>query len=142
MNINNIERYIDLFCVMLKSDKLKCTDVRQDILRVFFSNEHVSVGKILKDVKTSKQSVYTTLKLLLSYSIISKQNYEGVSFYELTRGVDHFHLLCSKCHKYIEFSDKEIVSLVADLAKKSHFYAKKFNITIYGLCRECNIDNQ
>lgn len=141
MLIENTERYIDLFCSMLKSDKLKCTPIRQDILRAFFKNEHLSVKEILNQVKASKQSVYATLKLLLSYKIITKQISNENIFFELTRGNDHYHLICSRCYEHVEFSDFELIELIDNLAMKNNFKTNKLDIALYGLCEKCDIDN-
>lgn len=105
------EHYIDLFCKMLHGDKLKCTEIRQNILRVFFKYKYITVEKILRklqddfDTPSTKQSVYANLKLLLSYNIISKKNQRD-SFYELSRHSCHFHLLCSGCGKFIVIKNK------------------------------------
>ncbi|WP_321779568.1 Fur family transcriptional regulator [Sulfurimonas sp.] len=141
MPLQSTERYIDLFCSMLKSDKLKCTPIRQDILRVFFTSGHINVKEILKQVQTSKQSVYSTLKLLLSYNIITKQTHNNNSFYELTRGNDHYHLICSRCCEHVEFSDSELIELIDKMAIKNNFKTNKLDIALYGLCEKCNIDN-
>ncbi len=142
MSVDTTERYIDLFCSMLKSDNLKCTDTRQEILRVFFKNEHIDIEFILKHVKTTRQSVYATINLLLSYNIIAKKIYNNEIFYELIRGNHHYHLICSKCYKHEEFNDSKLVGLVGALANNNDFRVKKIDITIYGLCRLCNNDNQ
>lgn len=142
------EKYIELFCSMLKSDGLKCTGLRQDILRLFFLNEHVSVSDILKildkkfDTKTSKQSVYNTLNLLLSYGIISRFMPEKTPYYELTRHQDHFHLVCTKCQITVEFDDGFLKTQLDSSLKKEKFKLQKMYITLYGLCEDCNIDNQ
>ncbi len=142
MLIEDTERYIDLFCSMLKSDKLKCTPIRQDILRTFFKGGHLSIKEILDEVKASEQSVYSTLKLLLSYKIITKQTSDNNSFYELTRGNDHYHLVCSRCCEHVDFADAQIVKLIDDLAAKRQFKTDKLEIALYGLCNKCNNDNQ
>ncbi len=137
----NTERYIDLFCSMLKSTQLKCTATRQDILRTFFTNTHLSVDEILQKVNTSKQTVYATLKLLLSFNIISQEYINGQSFYELTRGHKHFHFLCTECKKFIEFSDETLSDLMYQLSSTTKFLPKKLDMTIYGTCSECSTDN-
>ncbi|WP_324172921.1 Fur family transcriptional regulator [Sulfurimonas sp.] len=141
MPLESTERYIDLFCSMLKSDKLKCTPIRQDILRAFFKSGHLSIEEILNQVKASKQSVYSTLKLLLSYKIITKQTSNKNIFYELTRGNDHYHLICSRCCEHVEFSDSELIELIDSLAIKKNFKTNKLDIALYGLCEKCDIDN-
>ncbi len=136
------ERYIDLFCSMLKNTQLKCTAIRQDILRVFFQNTHLSVEDILRNVNTSKQTVYATLKLLLSFNIISQDCINGKPFYELTRGQNHLHFLCTKCKKFIDFKDETLSNLIYELSSKHQFSPNKLDMTIYGICSICNPDNK
>jgi len=137
----SIERYIDLFCTMLQSDNLKCTPIRQDILRVFFNNKHMSIEKLLCEVKTSKQTVYATLKLLMSYNIISKETHDNIPVYELTRGHNHFHMQCIACKKLVEFNDKQLEEHLQNFLEKSMFTSKHLNVTLYGTCKACS-DNK
>lgn len=138
----NIERYIDLFCSMLKNSQLKCTTVRQDILRSFFQKKHLTIEDILSKVDTSKPTVYATIKLLLSFNIISKERMHGETFYELSRGHNHFHFLCNSCKEFSEFTDETLTDLMFQLSHKSKFQPNKLDMTIYGTCNNCSSDNK
>lgn len=138
----NVERYIDFFCSMLQSIELKCTSTRQDILRLFFNDTHLSVNDILQQLAVSKQTVYATIKLLLSFNIITQERINGKSFYELSRGHNHFHLFCTQCKVYTEVKDEVLVNLMHKLGNINNFQADKLNITIYGTCRNCSSDNK
>lgn len=137
-------RYLEKFCQMLESENLKCTKIRQSILKIFFSNTHLKVEDILKQleteytIQTSKQSIYATLKLLLSYKIIAKQT-EDITYYELIRNSEHFHLVCKKCHKHFDFKDNTLLKLTDTLAKKNNFIIDNCTIVLYGLCSECKV---
>lgn len=147
MKISETEQYIERFCSMLKSDKLKCTNIRQDILKVFFINKHFCAEEIFNhlkesNIKTSRQSVYSTIKLLLSYKIIRQYIKDSTSYYELSRKGNHFHLQCVRCCELTEYYDPQIHSHVDIISKKNNFQNSNYEIILYGLCKACNIDNQ
>lgn len=142
--MNNLqERYIDGFCAMLQSDGLRCTSIRQNILRLFFLNRHLSVDDIVKQLNhifhdnATKPSIYSTLKLLQSYKIITKEVGERKVSYEFTRHEEHFHLVCTKCNESQDFNDDELQTSVKELAQRNSFKTQDVNIVIYGICKEC-----
>lgn len=143
----NQERYIDGFCAMLKSDKLKCTSIRQDILRIFFRNRYLTIKIIIEILENnygtiiSKASVYSTLKLLLSYKIIIKRISNVNTYYKLTIHTKNYNIVCSSCYKNIEFTDTKLIESVDLLAYKNCFKISDINMEIYGICNNC-IDNQ
>ncbi len=139
----DIEIYLDKFCKILEHENLRCTKIRQATLKIFFLSMHLTIDEILLkldsdfNVKASKQSLYSTLKLLLSYKIITKQEEKDIIYYELTRSSEHFHLVCQKCKKHFDFKDKLLTKLTDTLAKNNNFSISRHTILLRGLCSEC-----
>lgn len=137
------EKYIDNFCTLLHKENLKCTPVRENTLRIFFQNNHIELTEIISLLETkhmttvSKQTVYNTLKLFISFGIISKNKLKGKIIYELIRNVQHFHLYCQECKQYFEFQDHKMLTLAKELSKNKQFKMHELDMTIYGICSSC-----
>ncbi len=124
---------------------LRKTNQRYKVLEVFLSNEsHLSVDELYALVKKkypeiSHSTVFRSMKIIFDAGLATKiRTCEGVIQYEHSyKHSQHGHMICSKCHKMIEFDDTKIKELLKKAAKKENFKVQVCRTKIIGLCGKC-----
>jgi Fur family ferric uptake transcriptional regulator len=118
---------------------------RMEILDVFLGVEnHVSFRDLMnllgnKGHDFEPDFVKKTLNLLCRYGFATKQKFEGQpTLYEHRHlGLHHDHLICTKCHKIVEFENQQMEDLQVEIAALHGFHVLQHKMDIYGLCAEC-----
>lgn len=129
----------------LKSQKLKFTSQRQEILKAFLTTEkHVTTEELYNIVKRKTPdighaTVFRTLKLMCEADLARKVDFdEKVVRFEHKLGHPHHdHLVCRECGRCIEAVDPEIEKLQKRLAKKFLFKPTSHKMEIFGICKDC-----
>ena len=129
--------------IELKS--LRKTNQRYKVLEIFLSNEeHLSVDELYSLVKKkypeiSHSTVFRSMKIIFDAGLASKMmGCDSIVRYEhLYNHIQHGHMICSKCHKMIEFDDSKIEELLKKIAKKENFKPQIFKTRVLGLCQKC-----
>jgi len=134
-----------IFKEHLRRQRLKSTAQRDDIARVFFSNNrHSSVEELYHAVKhvnpgIGYATVYRTMKLLTECGLAVERHFrDGEARYE--SGVNrehHDHLICEGCGKIVEFEEDRIEALQAEVARRLGFRLSGHKMELYGRCRDC-----
>jgi len=138
-------RAIQAFAKYLSSKNLKLTKEREAVLKEFFLHrghleaEELSHTLRKKKKRVSRATIYRTLDLLVESGIVRKVDLgHGHSHYELVLDHPHHeHMICLKCGKVIEFSDKTIERALTRLCKKSGFEHTSYRFQIFGYCDKC-----
>jgi Fur family ferric uptake transcriptional regulator len=92
-------------------------------------------------------TIYRTLELLVRAGFLN-QIYigDGQNRYEFQSGEKdkhHYHLICNKCGKIIDYTDflEEELEFVKkaeeNIAGKYNFLVQDHNIDFFGLCKDC-----
>ena len=128
----------------LKKDNIRITPQRQEMILILKnSQEHVTADEIYKKLvkqfpSVSIATVYNNLKLFVNIGFVKELQFgEGLSKFEWLEK-DHYHIICSDCGKIEDFyypQLKEVESFAKDLTK---FNIKKHHLLFYGLCKNCN----
>lgn len=134
-----------IFDDFIKSNGLKHSDQRREILRTFLKTEkHLTADELYRLVKRRNSTIglatiYRTLKLLCKCGLSRELKLENGSVrYEHLYGHEHHdHLICVRCDKIIEAVDAEIEKLQKRLAKREGFTIQGHKLLLYGTCREC-----
>ena len=131
--------------IELKKAGLKITLPRLKILETLENNEnkHMSAEDVYKafvergdDIGIA--TVYRVLTQFESSGIVNRHRFDNdSSVFELCAGPHHDHLICVKCSKVVEFVDDVVERRQQDLAKENGFEITDHNLTIYGLCLDC-----
>jgi Fur family ferric uptake transcriptional regulator len=140
-----MKKEIEIFERYLKTKNLSLTKERKLILdEVFSIDGHLEADEIFlrlkKDKKdVSRATVYRTLGLLVDSGLVRKVYLgEDHIHYEHTHGhTHHDHLVCIKCGKVIEFSDKKIEKLQALVCQETGFKELSHTVQIFGYCKDC-----
>ncbi|XPV69531.1 MAG: Fur family transcriptional regulator [Halarcobacter sp.] len=148
MSTNQEKRY-DLFLKNFKSHISKLgfkNSIQKDyILKIlFFSQTHLSAEEIASEVHKEFNldigiaTVYRSINFFEEMNIVEALDVgDGTRRFELNLDHHHDHLICTSCHKIIEFTDDIIELKQIKIAEKNGFVLKNHVMSIYGLCEEC-----
>lgn len=131
---------------LLNDQKLKYTFERKTIFNeVAKINSHFDADSLYerfkkKGLRISRDTVYRTIPLLLESGVIQKSVGEGKrDFYERTNARGHHdHLVCIRCHSYIEFHSDEIELLQEKICETHGFKPVFHDHRLYGICKNCS----
>jgi Fur family transcriptional regulator, ferric uptake regulator len=124
---------------------LKATRQRDLIVDTFFSvSGHLSVDELLAKVQARDENigaatVYRTMKILSDAGLASARHFDdGQTRYEAAIGRHHHdHLICTSCHRIIEFENERIEELQDMVARHHGFQVTRHKLELYGLCKDC-----
>lgn len=132
------------FECFLRNRNLRLTRQREIIAsRVFSQTEHFDAESLLaavrgQDRSVSRATVYRTLALLVESRMVEEKDFgKGYRLYEqVTSQPHHEHLVCTKTGTVIEFKDEAIERMLERIARRYHFRMTGHSITIYGISKE------
>lgn len=124
---------------------LKNTIQKDYILKVLYhSKSHLSAQEISNEIKESYRlhisiaTIYKTLNFLEELNMVDcLEVTKKAKKYELNLSLHHDHLICTSCHKIIEFNDEIIEDKQILIASKNNFKLTNHTMIIYGLCSNC-----
>ncbi|NPA14812.1 MAG: transcriptional repressor [Aquificae bacterium] len=152
-NVQQKEALIKEIIEKLKKKGLKITAARVKVIEYLLQyGKHFEIETLvdwirerckgkqeLEKVCPSRPTVYRTIKLLeeLGYvKPIFKQNNRTI--YELTPlGEEHYHLMCVKCGKLVEFENPRLGKEIRDIALSQGFRYLNHNLEVLGICPQC-----
>lgn len=145
-----LEEFILQFRDLIKSLGLKNSDQREYVLKVLFeSTEHLSAEEILQQVRDryniaiGTATVYRIISFLEEINIIHSILIEGKEskVYEINLLSHHDHLVCTKCHKIVEFFSTDLEKQQEKIAQEKGFKLESHTMILYGICPECQNAN-
>jgi len=125
-------------------EHLGLTKQRRTILRVIReSDKHLTANQVFDDARQllpgiSFATVYNSLNYLKNQGLIGEIKFgTDANLYDrkLTR---HDHALCNKCGKLVDLELTIPVKLLKEAARRSKFKPETIELTLRGLCPECN----
>lgn len=130
----------------LRKAGLKVTVPRVKVLKILESADphHMSAEDVYRRLiemgeDVGLATVYRVLTQFEAASLVRRHNFEGGhSVFELEEGEHHDHLVCVNCGLVEEFVDDTIESRQEAIAKKAKFKMTDHNLTIYGVCHQCD----
>ncbi|MCJ7497919.1 MAG: transcriptional repressor, partial [candidate division Zixibacteria bacterium] len=145
LNYKRMKKEAEIFEKYLKTKDLSLTRERKAILnQVFAIDGHLEADDIFLRLRKAKKdvsraTVYRTLGLLVDSGLVRKVYLgEDHIHYEHTFGhTHHDHLVCIKCGKVFEFSDKKIERLQEKICQKKGFKEVSHTVQIFGYCKDC-----
>jgi Fur family ferric uptake transcriptional regulator len=136
---------LERFEKFLAGKDLRLTEARAAIVEAALARQgHYPIEELISDLKKrgirgSKATVYRTLPLLAEAGILQPAILAGdAKSYETTFGLEHHdHLICSRCHKVIEFGFEAFEILQREVAGKYGFRLEGHHHELVGTCPEC-----
>lgn len=130
---------------LLRENKLRTTQSREDILRLFTKYPHaLSYSDIEKEIASvyDRVTVYRTLKTFLDKGMIHKVLDDGGSLkyalcsdrcHDNKHKHDHVHFKCTECGQTSCLDEVD----VPRLKLPKGYQAKEINLLVQGTCEKC-----
>jgi len=93
---------------------------------------------IERDLRISLATVYRNLRLFKEIGLVGEIRLDDVHCYwEIRRGSEHYHLVCTTCGEVIEFESPLVGKLVAEVEANCGCRAEKAVLHFEGRCTRC-----
>lgn len=124
---------------------LKVTAPRARILAILERNveRHLSAEDVFRELLAEEAeiglaTVYRVLTQFETAGLVCRRNFDGnQAVFELNRGGQHDHLVCTRCGCIVEFVDPKIEQRRVAVAEEHGFRTEDHTLIIYGLCPAC-----
>jgi Fur family transcriptional regulator, ferric uptake regulator len=145
MPMRKLKEETELFYTYLRQNGLKKTYQKDLILETFLNTEgHLSVEDIYalvkkRDKKGGVVTVFRTLKSLTACGIAREITLgDGLTRFEHSyHHPHHHHIVCTECHRAIEFVCPELEKIQNEIIQKYHFHPIHHRFQTYGICEDC-----
>ena len=145
MSLRKLKEETELFYSYLRQNGLKKTYQKDLILETFLNTEgHLSVEDIYalvkkRDKKVGVVTVFRTLKSLTACGIAREITLgDGLTRFEHSyHHPHHHHIVCTECHRAIEFVCPELERIQGEIIQRYHFQPIHHRFQTYGICEDC-----
>lgn len=125
-NIENFEDSLKVLDVFLKTNRHVTTN---EMVQVLHENGYDFDPYFVRD----------TLKLMCKYGFAMKNRFENgeIRYEPMHLGRHHDHMICTKCHRIIEFENEALEALQSRICDAHGFHMLQHKMEIYGICSGC-----
>lgn len=135
------------FCDALRKNGYRVTLTRETIWDTLVSHGgHISADDLFglvhqEEPTIGRMTVYRTLELLSKLGLI-RPIYQGTgaAHYILFEDGHHHHLICTGCHRVVEFDNCVLAEVEAAISKQFDFKIDGHLLEVYGRCASCQQD--
>ena len=145
LNTDRLEEVKKIFTAHLENKGLRKTAERYAILEeIYLRSGHFDVEELYagmkeRNLQVSRATVYNTLDLLVEQGLVSKHQFgRNLAQYEKSYGYrQHDHVICTECHKVVEFCDPRIHGIQTMVGDLLNFHILHHSLNLYGICGDC-----
>ena len=136
----------DQMIAALKEGDFRLTPQRVELVRLIAASDgHPSASQLYTQIKRqfptmSQATVYKTLTLLKEMNQVLEIDLRNDSHYDGNRPQPHPHLICIQCNKITDGDVSLDQESLQSLEQASGYQILRPQITLYGLCPECQED--
>ena len=139
-----------IFNAYLENKGLRKTPERFVILKEVYSlNGHFDVDTLYiymknKEFTVSRATIYNTLDILVDCDLVTRHQFgQSLAQYEKSYGFkQHDHLICTECHKVVEFCDPRIHNIQNTVGELLNFEILHHSLILYANCKKENCENR
>src|ERR1700730_6060811 len=137
------QNYLKEALETLKENGVRITPQRHAILEYLINSmSHPTADEIYKSLEgkfpnMSVATVYNNLRVFKEVGLVKELTYGDASsrFDYVTS--QHYHVICEKCGKIVDFPYGGLEQLEEEAAKTTGFVINSHRLEIYGVCPEC-----
>ena len=86
-------------------------------------------------------TVYRTLDTFFIQGLVSKSNMKNTAYYYINKKDHHHYMICLGCQKMYEI-DCHLDHIADQVAKEHHFKITHHDMTVYGYCSQCQLNQE
>jgi Fur family ferric uptake transcriptional regulator len=104
---------------------------------------HFTAADLEADARRAGQglgraTIYRTLEVLLQAGVVERiELADGSHAYVACAARHHHHAICTGCGAVMEFDDRELSSVVAELARRTGYRIDEHRVEVFGRCPAC-----
>ncbi|ALS23819.1 MULTISPECIES: Fur family transcriptional regulator [Paenibacillus] len=127
----------------LKTMGVRMTPQRHAILSYLLDTIiHPTADEIYKALSPrfpsmSVATVYNNLKVFIEAGLVRELTYGDHSSRFDANLSDHYHALCERCGKLVDFAYKPLNDLEQAAGELTGFHVKSHRVEVYGICSDC-----
>lgn len=138
-----MEKAIDHAIGELKKANIRITPQRRAILEFMIEHRvHPTADEIYRALadrfpNMSVATVYNNLRLFVRLGFVQELNYGDASSRFDFGSQHHYHAICNKCGKIVDFFYPGLEDVEMAAGKLTGFEIEEHRLEVYGICPEC-----